>query len=467
MKITLLGAAREVTGSCYYLETEKTKFLVDCGLFQGHPDEKDRNSIDFPFEASSLDFVLLTHAHIDHTGRLPLLVKRGFGQRVYATRPTVELSRVLIVNSGYIHEADAEWENRKRMRAGLPKVEPLYTADEAEYACAFLNPIDFNTQIQVSEDVRVNYVPSGHLLGSASIEIWVDEHGKTNKYVFSGDLGNGSNPLENPPTPIEEADFLIVESTYGNGYHLAVEERTKRLADTILGTYERGGTTIIPAFAVGRTQEIIYDLNRFFKNHPNKDMFKKIPIYIDSPLAIDATKIYRENMDYMSDTLRDAFEEHENPLDLDNLKLINNINDSISLNTSLEPKVIISASGMCDAGRILHHLKHYLWKVNSSIIFTGYQAYYTNGRKILDGEEHIQLLGENIKVNAQIVKIEGFSGHADKRTLTSWVSTIKGLKKVIISHGEPASSEHFAGIVETLAECEVLIPELNETVELL
>lgn len=465
MNITFLGAAKMVTGSCYLVETDESRFLVDCGQFQGLGEE-EFNKPEFEFDPKEIDFILLTHAHIDHSGRIPLMVKHGFEGKIYATRPTVDLADLLLKDSAHIHMEEANWENKKRERAGLEPVDPLYTIDDAYSAVQYLYPIQYEQMITVTDKIKARYIDAGHLLGSASIEIWITEASETKKIVFSGDLGAGHNPLLDPPKMIEEADYLVVESTYGNRLHEGSHERIEKLAHVIEESMQHGGTVIIPSFAVGRTQEIIYDLKQYYFENKRIDDFIKIPIYIDSPLAINSTKVFSDNHLYLKKEISDLYDSGKDPLKFKNIRYLESIKESSSLNTSQEPKVIISASGMCEAGRIKHHLKHYLWRPNTTVVFVGFQGEGTLGRALKSGESMVEILKEQIKVNARIVSIEGFSGHADLNMLKSWIFAFKDLKKVVIVHGEDSSQINLKNEISGTVNADILIPELGETITL-
>ncbi|MBK5252835.1 MAG: MBL fold metallo-hydrolase, partial [Peptostreptococcaceae bacterium] len=395
MNISFLGASGTVTGSNYLISTEKYKFILDCGQFQGGKKTEALNFIDFAYNPADIDFMILSHAHIDHSGRIPKLVKEGFKGRIYCTRGTSDLADILLKDSGHIHEKETEWENRKRTRAGLPKLEPLYTVADAEVAVKYLYPVLYDQTILINDEVTVRFKDAGHILGSAIVEVWVKENGHEKKLVFSGDLGMINKPLLRDPEFIDEADYLLIESTYGNRLHNHPEQRIDKLIKIILDTTDRGGTVVIPSFAVGRTQEIIYELNKYYDNKEEGKRFNRIPVYIDSPLATRATEIFRKNAEVFDKETRDFIMSGDNPLDFKNLHFTKTVEESIALNKNTDPKIIISASGMATAGRIKHHLKHHLWRSQSSVIFVGYQAEGTLGRRIKNGEKNVKVFGES------------------------------------------------------------------------
>jgi len=467
MKITFLGAANTVTGSNYLVTTSKYKFLIDCGLFQGSEEIEKLNHEDFAFEPSSIDFMILSHAHIDHSGRIPKLVKDGFSNKVYCTSPTMDLCEIMLKDSGHIHEMETEWENRKRTRAGLEKIEALYTVEDAELCMQYFNPVPYNREIQVNRDIRFILRDAGHLLGSSIIELWIREEGEEKKLVFSGDIGMKDRPLLKNPEFVNSADYLIMESTYGNRVHENPKERISKLVDIILNTVKRGGNVIIPSFAVGRTQEIIYELNKYYENEESYKEFINIPVYLDSPLGISATEIFKKNWEYFDDEAKKYLLEGDDPLDFTNLKTTRTVMESKEINNMNQPKIIISSSGMCEAGRIKHHLKHNLWKETSSVIFVGYQAEGTLGRRIQNGEIRINIFNEDIIVRAGIYSIEGFSGHGDMNDLLQWFGNIKKPpKKVFLVHGEKESTKNLSKIIEEDYNVPTIIPNLGESYEL-
>ncbi len=466
MRLTFHGAAGVVTGSNYLLQTDRYRIMIDCGQFQGEKELEKLNREPFPYDPASIDVLLLTHAHIDHSGRIPLLVKQGFRNRILCTRPTAELATLLLKDSGRIHEAEAEWDNKKRERAGLEKSKPLFTEADAIESLAYLNPVDYERAIEVLPGITVTYHNAGHLLGAAFIELTVHDGGPKRTLIFSGDLGMREIPMLNRPVPPPAADYLIIESTYGDRNHENVATRVERLVDILLDTTDRGGTALIPSFAIGRTQEILFALNTHITDPVKREKFLDIPIYVDSPLAIDAISVYEHNSAYYNAQAQALFASGKSPLRMPNLHIITSSDGSIALNRDNSPKVIISASGMCDAGRIQHHLKHHLWGSANSLIFVGYQAAGSLGRLIKEGNPTVQILGETVRVGARIHTLEGFSGHADKEDLVSW---LKGFaeppKQTFVVHGEPEMSLPFSRCLEEMGH-HPQIPVLNQTVEL-
>ncbi len=464
MDITFLGAAKTVTGSCYLIKANGKKLLVDCGLFQGHGD-KSLNEEVMPISVDELDYILLTHCHIDHSGRIPKLYKDGFKGQIIATKATVELCELLLPDSGHIQEMEYEWINRKRMRAGMKPSEPLYTFQDAVDCLKLFKKVCYDVEIKVDEHITVKYRDAGHILGSSILEMWINENGKQTKIVFSGDLGNKGIPILRDPTIIESADYLLLESTYGNRLHKDIQNRVDRFVDIILETIDKGGNVVIPSFAVGRTQEIIYEINKQLSKYGEKaKRLFGIPVYIDSPLAISATEVYRQNVQCCYDEEAiEYIENGDNPLEFPNLKFTKTSEESKMLNIDKERKIIISASGMCEAGRIKHHLKHNLWRRESTVLFVGYQAEGTLGRRILDGAKSVKIFGEEISIECKIETIEGFSGHADQEGLLEWVSKFKEKpKKIFIVHGEGESQKVLAQKINERFDIECVIPNRGE-----
>ena len=449
MKIKFCGAASGVTGSCHLLSTNEHKILLDCGQFQGGKAQEAMNWEPFPFAPNEIETLILSHAHIDHCGRIPLLVKRGFTGKIICTDATADLLRVMLLDSAHIHEKDAEWQSKKNARTGKPPVEPLYTTKDAEEALRLVEPIRYDQLIEINDQMRIVFNDAGHILGSAITEVWVREDEKECKIVFSGDLGMTNRPILRDPTIIKKADFVIMEATYGNRIHPENATDIKRLVDIILTTTRRGGSVIIPSFAVGRTQELIFELNRYFDSENEyTEEFRKIKVYVDSPMASTATDVFRKNAQVFDEETKAYILRGDNPLDFDNLVFTKSTQESQMLNMDSTPKIIISASGMCEAGRIRHHLKHNLWNEKNSIVFVGYQAEGTLGRALIDGKDEVILFGEPVMVNAEIHNLKGFSGHADQNGLFSWIAGFQQKpKKVFIVHGEEQAKLDFADLI--------------------
>lgn len=463
MKIKFTGAAGTVTGSCHYIEYGDKKLLLDCGQFQGKKDVEKLNEDGFPFDPAEIDYLILSHAHIDHSGRIPLLVKNGFKGKIFASTPTYDLCTIMLMDSGHIHEMEAEWKSQKSMRKGGEPVEPLYTSEDAQASLSYFSPVIYEQYEEIDDVLTVRFIDAGHILGSSIVELWFKENGEFTKVVFSGDLGMKDKPIIRDPQIVEKADYLIIESTYGNRFHESPEERVGKLSRIILNTIKNKGTVVIPSFAVGRTQEIIYALNEHYDgNDEFSKAFKNIPVYIDSPLASKATEIFKKNAHVFDKEAREKILSGDNPLEFKNLHFTQTTDESKALNMSTEPKVIISASGMCNAGRIRHHLKHNLWKKNSSVVFVGYQGEGTLGRLIKEGEKEIRLFGEDIYVQANIESVEGFSGHADQRGLMEWLKGFKEApKKVFIVHGESDARDMFSKKIEDELGFSTVIPKMN------
>lgn len=441
MRLIFIGADHEVTGSCHVLEVCGRYILVDCGMEQG---TDDFEKAELPMNIADIDYVLLTHAHIDHSGMLPLLYARGFRGDVIATPATVDLCDIMLKDSAHIQMTEAEWKNRKGQRAGKEPVVPIYDMNDAEGVLEHFVSCDYDKVMDLCEGVKVKFSDAGHLLGSASIEVWINEDGEERKIVFSGDIGNLNRPIIKDPSYINDADYVVMESTYGDRYHNADVDYVSELAGICQRTFDRGGNVVIPAFAVGRTQEMLY----YFRKIKEEGLIKghSFEVYVDSPLAVEATQIFNENMaECFDQEAMDLVRNGINPLRFPGLTLSITSNDSIAINSDNKPKVIISASGMCEAGRIRHHLKHNLWRKECTVVFVGYQANGTLGRMLLEGASEVKLFGETIEVMAEIVKLEGVSGHADKAGLIKWITSFDDrLKQVFVVHGEDEVSTGFA-----------------------
>ena len=441
MKITFIGATHEVTGSCYYLEAAGRKFLVDYGMEQG-PDYYENKEL--PVAPGDLDFVLLTHAHMDHSGNLPALYAKGYQGPIYATEATCNLCDIMLRDSAHIQMFEAEWRNRKGRREGKPEFIPAYTMEDAMGVLRNFVRCPYDKIIKPAEGIEVRFVDAGHLLGSSSIEVWIEEDGVKKKIVFSGDIGNEHQPLIRDPQYIQDADYVVMESTYGNRSHGPRPDYIKDLTDVIQKTFDRGGNVVIPAFAVGRTQEMLYFIRKIKEDKliHGHDNFE---VYVDSPLAIEATRIFMEQMEDFDEDALDLVNRGINPIGFPGLKTAVTGDESKMINFNEKPKVIISASGMCDAGRIKHHLKHNLWRKESTILFVGYQSNGTLGRAIVEGAKHVKLFGEDIEVKAEIRVLTGISGHADKDGLYRWIASFqKKPEKVFVNHGDDDACVAFA-----------------------
>ena len=451
MKLTFFGAAKAVTGSCHCVEVRGKKILIDCGLQQGR-DERD-NAV-FDFSPNYIDYVIVTHAHIDHSGRIPLLIKEGFQGQIFTTRLTGQLLSVMLQDSAHIQEQDAQWKNQKGKRAGRPPVEPLYTVADAAQVAEHLVTAEYGQIIELFEGVKIRFVDAGHLLGSASVEMWMEEGGVEKKIVFSGDIGNVNQPIIRDPSWVHGADYVVMESTYGDRLHDMDKDPdyTADLAAIIDETLGNGGNVIIPSFAVGRTQELLY----FIREIKDKGMVKSdpdFPVYIDSPLAKKATTIFTGDLrGYLDEEALALVQDGTHMFNFTNLRMTETSEESKALNADPTPKVIISASGMCDAGRIRHHLKHNLWRPECTVVFVGYQGEGTLGRSLLDGVKSVKLFGEEIAVHAQIVNFQGLSSHADRDHLMAWIQSIQAPKPqhVFVVHGDREVAPFFARTVQGL-----------------
>ena len=460
MKIRFCGAATGVTGSCHLVSTDEHQILLDCGMFQGGKAMEALNHEPFPFNPAEIECVVVSHAHVDHCGRLPLLVKQGFKGPIYASDATADLLSVMLLDSAHIHEQDAEWQSKRNMRAGKPAVEPLYTTHDAEDTIKLIRPVRYDQLLELNDQMKVVFNDAGHILGSAIIELFCKENGETTKLVFSGDLGMSDRPILNDPKIIHKADYVVMETTYGNRVHEENATSISKLLDIAVMPTKRGGNVVIPSFAVGRTQELLFELNKIYDGTgPMHDALKDVPVYVDSPMAIRATEIFRDNAQVYDEETRNYILGGDHPLDFKNLNFSQTSQESQAINIDTKPKIIISASGMCEAGRIRHHLKHNLWGKKNSIVFVGYQAEGSLGRRLIEGAKTVSLFGEEISVAAEIYNLEGFSGHADRDSLYAWLSGFENKpKKIFLVHGEPDSKEAFADYVKKNHgwDCEVV-----------
>ena len=453
MRITFLGAAREVTGSCYFIEGKNKRFLIDCGMLQGSGEE--RNTASFPFDPKSIDFVLLTHAHLDHSGRIPFLYKDGFRGKIFATAPTIELCEVLWLDMYKIMLEETNRTNRKNLRAGKPSIEPLYTEEDVTGALNLFEPVGYDEIVPV-DTVESVFRNAAHILGAATIEVWFDGV----KLVFSGDLGPFYNVMEGSPPIIDEADYVILESTYGNRRHKTLEETREEFENAIREALRSGGKVLIPSFVVDRAQRLIYELS-LLKNKLKFDF----PIFFDSPMGNKATEIYQKYMGLMAGEIQKQIFQGHDPFVLPGMSYVSSPDESKSIN-QIEKAIVIAGSGMCTGGRIVHHLKHGLWKPNTDLIFVGYQARGTLGRLLVDGVKKVKLFGEEIDVKAKINTINGFSAHADQDDLLKWSDYFQSNSTFIITHGEEEIAETFGRILEKRGRA-VIVPHLGDSIELI
>jgi metallo-beta-lactamase family protein len=459
MRVEFLGGAGTVTGSATLLENRSLKWLVDCGMFQGNKDLEERNRSVRPYRPEEISFILLTHAHIDHSGLIPKLVKEGFEGKVVCTKATRDLCEIMLRDSAHIQEMEAEWQNRKGKRAGKDGAQPLYTEKDAEKSLRCFQPVDYEEMLAPAEGLRIRFRDAGHILGSAIIEIWAKEGGTEKKLVFSGDLGGIKQPIVRDPSWVEEADALWLESTYGDRLHRSREETVQEFLKIIQDAISHHAKVVIPAFAVERTQDIIYVLGQFIRT----GVLPSIPVYIDSPLAISATEIFKRNSDCFDRETKKILLMGGDPLDLPEIIYSRTTEESKAINEDSRPGIIISASGMCDSGRIQHHLKHHLWRPESHIVIIGYQAEGTVGRRIVDGAKTIRLFGEEIAVRAHIHTLGGFSAHADQKGLIEWVSHFKNPNlEIFVNHGEEKVSTALAQTIRERFPFKVSVPQWRE-----
>jgi metallo-beta-lactamase family protein len=445
MKIEFYGAASCVTGSSHLLKVKDKNILLDCGMYQGK-DEKERGNATFNFNPKDIDYVILSHSHIDHSGRIPLLYKQGFKGQVICTEGTKDLCNVMLPDSGHIQESEVEWKNRKRARQGLPPLEPLYTEKIANVSMYLFNGYPYDQWIELFDGFKIRFRDAGHLLGSAITEMLIEDNKKQIKLVYTGDLGNKHIPILKDPELIDYADYLIMETTYGNRLHTALSSELNDFAKIIKDTFKRGGNVIIPSFAVGRTQEVLYTLNEYVENN----ILKGVSVYVDSPLASESTSIFSRYHKYYDEEAQKVLARGSDPLNFPGLTFTRAAEESAKLNKIQSGAIIISASGMCEAGRIKHHLKHNLWRKESSIVFVGYQAEGTLGRSIVDGAKKVKLFGEEVVVNAKIYNLHGLSGHADRNGLMEWLEAFKTKpEKVLLVHGDAEAQESFNELLQS------------------
>ncbi|MEW6186856.1 MAG: MBL fold metallo-hydrolase [Thermodesulfobacteriota bacterium] len=463
MQITFLGGVRTVTGSSFLLEQSNTRFLIDCGMFQGNKEIEKRNYFTKRYQPQSLQYILVTHAHMDHSGLIPRLVKDGFRGKIICTKATFELCRIMLKDSAHIQEMEAEWQSRKNARSGLKPVEPLYTIKDAEQSLNFFQPVDPNQCLLLNPDLEICFHRAGHILGASILNVTFHEQGVKGKVVFSGDVGRQDAMIVPEPDIIEDADFLFIESTYGNRRHKSFEESKAELLAAIHEGIKQGEKIIMPAFAVERTQELLYILYEFRK----KDLYPSIPVYLDSPLAISATELFKKLPEYFDEEMNHLVGQGESPLAMEELRYSRTAQDSMAINQQKGPAIIIAASGMCNAGRILHHLKHNLWRPGAQIVITGFQAQGTLGRAIVDGAKKVRIFKEEVAVRARVHTINGFSAHADQKELMAWIGNFKNPKmEIFLIHGEESTSLSFAQALKEAFPFPVHVPEWQETIDL-
>ena len=467
MEIKFFGATEGVTGSNQMLIAGDVKILLDCGLFQGSEEEEKKNSESFPYDPNEIDFLILGHAHIDHSGRIPKLVKDGFRGRIISHQATMELSDIMLRDSAHIQANDAEWENRKRERSGLPLVEPLYTEDDVSDSMKLFEGYYYDQLISLTENIKIRFRDAGHILGSCITEIFVKEDDKEIKIVYAVDIGMPNHSIISSPEFIEDCDYLIIESTYGDRTHESYDESHHKLMRIVRDTVLQGGTVIIPSFAVGRTQEIVYAFNSYYDRGEGEFELPDVPIYVDSPMAVDVTEVFMKNAGSFDEITKKMINEGDNPFLFKNIHYVRDVDGSRRLNENNDPKVVISSSGMATAGRVRHHLKHNLWKKKTSVVFVGYQAQGSLGRLLIDGIKRVRLFGEDIQVNSNIYSLEGMSAHADREFLLEWISHIKRKpKKVFLVHGESDAKHTLKTLIERLFLLPVTVAKKGMTVEL-
>ena len=460
MRLTFLGGVQTVTGSCYLLDTKGGRVLVDCGMFQGHMEERNWRTL--AFDPTGIDAILLTHSHIDHSGFLPRLVRLGFSGRVIATAAALDLCQIMLLDSAHLQEMEAEHISKKNLRKGRSPVEPLYTVADAAKAFPLFHPVRYRQEVQVVPGVKATFYDAGHILGSAIVKVKVEEEGGPVEIAFSGDLGRYGGLILKDPTPIEFADVLLVESTYGNRLHKGHGESEEELVEIINRAHKEKGKVLIPSFAVGRTQELLYLLNQAH----NQGKIPFMPVFLDSPLAIAATEIFERHPECFDRETLELMESDHDPFSFPGLKMVRTAEESRVLN-SIEECVIIAGSGMCNGGRIKHHLKHGLWRHNTHVIFVGFQAQGTLGRRLVDGARKVKIYGEEIEVKAQVHTLGGFSAHADQAELLRWLRGFTSPPAItFVVHGEESASQAFAQKVEEELGWRTHLPAMRESVDL-
>ena len=463
IEVEFLGAAGEVTGSCHLVTVGRHKILLDCGLIQGRAKDEARNRQAFPFDPAAIDVVVLSHAHIDHSGRLPLLIKAGFRGPVYTHRACRDLCRIMLKDSAFLYEKDVQWENRKRARKGLKMVEAMYTVEDAKLAMKQFKGMVYQQKKHILPNVTLQLNDAGHILGSSIVELWLEDQGQQRKLVFSGDLGRSGMPILEDPEVICDADLVIMESTYGDRLHRSWDETQKEIAEVLAIATNGSGNILIPAFSVGRTQEILYLFAKYYKQW----QLDRWQIFLDSPLAIEATRIFMNNSDLFDDDMQALFQQNKQQSILPNLHISRTTNQSIALNRVHSGAIIIAGSGMCSGGRIKQHLKHNIWRSDCHVIISGFQARGTLGRKLVDGAKRIKLWGETVQVAASIHTIGGLSAHADQTGLKNWYSNFNNHPQLVLVHGEPQAQERLSKVLQAELNVKVIIAKRGQKVDLL
>ena len=463
IEVEFLGATGEVTGSCHLVTVGRHKILLDCGLIQGRAEDEERNRQAFPFDPASIDAVVLSHAHIDHSGRLPLLVKAGFRGSVYTHRACRDLCRIMLKDSAFLYEKEVQWENRKRARKGLEMVEAMYTIEDAKLAMKQFKGLVYQQKKRILPNVILRLNDAGHILGSSIVELWLEDEGQQGKLVFSGDLGRSGMPILEDPATISDADLVIMESTYGDRLHRSWEETQKEISDVLSIATNGSGNILIPAFSVGRTQEILYLFAKYYKQW----QLDRWQIFLDSPLAIEATRIFMNNSDLFDEDMQTLFQQNKQQSILPNLHISRTTNQSIALNRVHSGAIIIAGSGMCSGGRIKQHLKHNIWRSDCHVIISGFQARGTLGRKLVDGAKRIKLWGETVQVAASIHTIGGLSAHADQTGLKNWYNNINNHPRLVLVHGEPQAQECLRDVLQAELNVNVIIAKRGQKVDLL
>lgn len=463
IEIEFFGATGEVTGSCHLVTVGKHKILLDCGLIQGRAKDEERNREPFPFDPASIDAVVLSHAHIDHSGRLPLLVKSGFRGSIYTHRACRDLCRIMLKDSAFINEKDVQWENRKRARKRLDLIEAMYTVEDAQIAMKQFKGMVYQQKKRILPNVTLCLNDAGHILGSSIVELWLEDEGQQRKLVFSGDLGRSGMPILEDPAVISDADMVIMESTYGDRMHRSWDETQKEISEVLSIATNGNGNILIPAFSVGRTQEILYLFAKYYKQW-NLDRWD---IFLDSPLAIEATRIFMNHTDLFDDDMQALLQKNKQQSILPNLHISRTTNQSMALNRVHSGAIIIAGSGMCSGGRIKQHLKHNVWRSDCHVIISGFQARGTLGRKLVDGAKRIKLWGEAVRVAASVHTIGGLSAHADQTGLKSWYDNFKNRPPIVLVHGEEQAQECLSEVLQTELNANVTIAKYKQKINLL